>query len=91
MEVGDHNGNLLPELPLIKLMLDQLKRETLVEDAVDAGPTTQLSGVDDGGTTFNPPLKLITEALNHTVGWTGSGGGRSGGREVEGDDTTLNA
>ena len=80
MQVGDHNGNLPPQLALIKLVLDQLKREALMEDTVDASTTTQLSSVDDRGATLNPPLKLIAKALNHTVGWAGKGGEGTNGR-----------
>ena len=74
VQVGDHNGNLPPQLALIKLVLDQLKGEALMEDTVDASTTTQLSGVNDRGATLNPPLKLITKALNHTVGGQGGEG-----------------
>ena len=89
MQVSDHNGNLLPQLALIKLVLHQLKWETLVEDTVDASSATQLSSVDNSGPPFNPPLKLITKPLNHAVEVSREGQGTGERERVEGNDTTL--
>lgn len=49
--------------------LDQLKREALMEDAVDLGSTRQLNGVHLIARTFDALLEVHRELLNHPVRW----------------------
>lgn len=49
--------------------LDQLKREALVEDAVDLGSARQLDGVHLIARTFDALLEVHRELLNHPVRW----------------------
>lgn len=68
MDVSDCECNLSSEFFLVNLHFDYLKWETLVEQPIDFGTTTELQGVHEGRAwAFNCPLKVRLQLLDHPV------------------------
>ena len=66
VNVADGEGDLAPQLLLVKLHLDDLEREALVEEPVDLGPARQFHRVDIGrARALDGPLEIRLHQLDH--------------------------
>jgi len=68
VNVADGEGNLAPQLLLVKLHLDDLEREAFVEEAVDFRTARQLHRVYVGRAgTFDGSLEVRLHQLDHSA------------------------
>ena len=66
MNISDSKCDLLPQLLLVKLHPDYFVGESLVEEPVDLGSSTELHGVDSStATALYSSLEILLELLDH--------------------------